>query len=452
MATQPNMTMTMAPAPAPSPLAKAADFDFQKEAGSMAGATGWSPSENAMASNQLSKLLASDSKLMTQARSMAARSSARRGLLNSSIGVEAGESAAIQSAVPIATQDAGTHARAEEFSANAANQFAMEGNRFGRESALTKYQGILAREAQERDQGWRTSESALDRTQQLTMQDRDLGFRSGESALDRGLQLDMQGRDQGWRTGERVSQQDFQAAQSVLDRNQQLRVQELQERGMDTRQATQIAAQERDAAANRAFSSEQAAVDRQFRGEQAGMDRTQQTNMQTQQQQFQAAQAGLDRQQQATLQQNSQEWQAAQNRLNQQFQMDFEKFRLPMNMMAGFSDRMQSFVTQVMSDPNLTPEARNGAIQNYYNYSQQTMGWMANFFGQPMPNMVNGGGNINPSLPPVPPPLDGVGPPAPATTAPAPAPTTGAPNVSTPGVGGGTTSVFTAEGNWQQRY
>lgn len=434
MATQPNMTMTMAPAPAPSPLAKAADFDFQKEAGPMAGAAGWSPSENAMASNQLSKLLASDSKLMTQARSMAARSSARRGLLNSSIGVEAGESAAIQSAVPIATQDAGTHARAEEFSANAANQFAMEGNRFGRESALTKYQGILAREAQERDQGWRTSESALDRTQQLTMQDRDLGFRSGESALDRGLQLDMQGRDQGWRTGERVSQQDFQAAQSVLDRNQQLRVQELQERGMDTRQATQIAAQERDAAANRAFSSEQ-----------AGLDRTQQTNMQTQQQQFQAAQAGLDRQQQATLQANSQEWQAAQSKLNQQFQMDFEKFRLPMNMMAGFSDRMQGFVTQVMSDPNLTPEARNGAIQNYYNYSQQTMGWMANFFGQPMPNMATGG-SINPtgqaSVPaPVTP--GQVGPTNPnPTPSPAPSPADALGGVPNVGIPGGGRSIF----------
>ena len=151
---------------------------------------------------------------------------------------------------------------------------------------------------------------------------------------------------------------------------------------MDARQAAQIAAQERDAAASRAFSSEQAAVDRQFRGDQAG----------------------LDRQQQLALQQNSQEWQAAQTRLNQQFQVDFEKFRLPMNMMAGFSDRMQGFVTQVMSDPNLTPEARDQAIRNYQAYSQQTMGWMSSFFGTPMPDM-SGGPTITPGSPTLPAPI-----------------------------------------------
>lgn len=303
-----------------SPLLKAADFDFQAEAGTMQGATGWSPSSSAMASNQLAKILSSDSKLMTQARANAGAASARRGLLNSSIGVEAGESAAIQSAVPLAQQDAGTYARAEEFSAAAANDFSRESNRYGRESALTKYQGLLARESQDRDQSWRSGESALDR-----------GFQSGERALDRGFQ-----------TSERQAGQDFQASE--------------RQAGMD------------------------------FQAGQAGMDRD-----------FRAAQAGLDRQQQATLQANSQEWQAAQTRLNEQFQMDFEKFRLPMNMMSSFTDRMQGYVTQIMSDPNLDPAAKDQAIRNYYSYSQQTMGWMSTFFGTAMPNMA-GGANVQPGL------------------------------------------------------
>lgn len=290
----------------PSPMLKAADFDFGKEAekaGATQAASTWTPSDNAMASSQLSKLLASDSKLMTQARSKAAAASSRRGLLNSSIGVEAGESAAIQSMVPIAQQDASTWGASEQFNAGAANDFARDSNAFGRNSALTKYQGILAQEAQSRDHAWRSGEATIDR--------------------------------------------DFQSNQSALDRN--------------------------------------------FRGAESALDRGFQERSQMSDQAFRAAQAGLDRTQQATLQQSQLEWQAAQQRLANQFQMDFEKFRLPMNMMSGFTERMQSFVTQIMSDPNMDAAAKDQAIKNYYAYSQQTMGWMSNFFGQSMPNMATGG-------------------------------------------------------------
>lgn len=315
-----------------SPMMAAADFDFTKEAskaGSGMTATAWTPSDNAMASHQLSKLLASDSKLMTQARGNAQAAAARRGLLNSSIAAEAGEAAAIQSALPIAQQDAGTWGRSEEFNASAANDFARDANAFGRNAALTKYQGVLAQEAQGRDQSWRSGEAALDRS-----------FQTGERTAAQAWQAAQAEAERGWRTGERLGSQDFSAGQSALDRQQQVAMQ---------------------------------------RDDQA----------------FRSAQAGLDRQQQVTLQQNSQEWQAAQQRLSQQFQMDFEKFRLPMNMMAGFQDRMQGFVTQIMSDPNLDAAAKDQAIKNYYAYSQQTMGWMSTFFGQSMPNMA-GGPSIQP--------------------------------------------------------
>lgn len=111
---------------------------------------------------------------------------------------------------------------------------------------------------------------------------------------------------------------------------------------------------------------------------------------------FQGEQNLLERQSRANLQTDSQNWQADQNKIAQQFQMDFEKFRLPMNMMSGFQERMQGFVTQVMSDPNMDAAAKDQAIKNYYAYSQQTMGWMSNFFGSSMPNMT-GGPNIQPA-------------------------------------------------------
>jgi hypothetical protein len=99
----------------------------------------------------------------------------------------------------------------------------------------------------------------------------------------------------------------------------------------------------------------------------------------------------LERENRTMLQINSQDFQATQNKLNQQFQMDFEKFRLPQNMMATFQERMQDYVTQVMRDPNMDAAAKDQAIKNYYAYSQQTMGWMSNYFGSAMPDMTTGG-------------------------------------------------------------
>ena len=61
-----------------------------------------------LVANQMSDLLQSDSPYLTAARTSAAQTAASRGLLNSSMAAGAGELAAIQSALPIAQQDANT--------------------------------------------------------------------------------------------------------------------------------------------------------------------------------------------------------------------------------------------------------------------------------------------------------------------------------------------------------
>ena len=62
--------------------------------------------EDTSVATRVAGLVQKDSPIMQQARAGAARSANRRGLLNSSIAVGAGEDAAIKSALPIASQDA----------------------------------------------------------------------------------------------------------------------------------------------------------------------------------------------------------------------------------------------------------------------------------------------------------------------------------------------------------
>ena len=80
----------VAPAPGTAPVPAAAPFD---------------PADASVAS-QLDKFLASDSPLLAAARTRAKQDANRRGLLNSSIAVQAGEAAALDVALPIASQQA----------------------------------------------------------------------------------------------------------------------------------------------------------------------------------------------------------------------------------------------------------------------------------------------------------------------------------------------------------
>jgi len=69
--------------------------------------TGAAPQEEASVSGELDKLLSDGSPLLENARTRAAQTANQRGLLNSSMAVQAGEQAAIETALPIASQDAG---------------------------------------------------------------------------------------------------------------------------------------------------------------------------------------------------------------------------------------------------------------------------------------------------------------------------------------------------------
>lgn len=78
-------------------------------------------SDKSTVQNQLAGITAQDSALNQLARTDANKQAARRGLLNSSIAVGAGQKAVLQSALPIAQQDANIYAGADAANAQFAN-------------------------------------------------------------------------------------------------------------------------------------------------------------------------------------------------------------------------------------------------------------------------------------------------------------------------------------------
>ena len=88
-------------------------------------ATPYTVAPEGLVEHRIKGLVAQDSPLMQQARELANVQSNSRGLLNSSIGVAAGQSAVIGAAAPIATADAGSINQAMTNTANAQNAAAQ---------------------------------------------------------------------------------------------------------------------------------------------------------------------------------------------------------------------------------------------------------------------------------------------------------------------------------------
>lgn len=82
----------------------------------------WTPDAKSTVGGQIADITTSGSPLMQQAEAAGLRQANKRGLLNSSMAVQAGQSALYSAALPIAQQDANTNAQAGQFNAGAANE------------------------------------------------------------------------------------------------------------------------------------------------------------------------------------------------------------------------------------------------------------------------------------------------------------------------------------------
>lgn len=237
-----------------------------------AGPTQMTVNQNSTTSGQLNNLLAGDSPYIAQARARAAQQSNARGLINSTMGAQAGEAAAINAAMPIAQSDASAYFNADQFNATNSNQFSRDENQFNRDDYM-----------QGQTRAFQGEQAGLDRGQQLTLQGNELGFsreqlaqQASQAGLDRGQQLTLQGNELGFNR-EQLAQQ---SAEAGLDRTQQ--------RDLQGQQLT--------------FEQEQMARQQQFAGIQAGLDREQQTTLQEGEQNFRGQQSAFDRDLQIDLQ------------------------------------------------------------------------------------------------------------------------------------------------------
>jgi len=138
-----------------------------------------SVSGDSLVQNQLDKVLAANGPLMKRARENAAMATAERGLNNSSIGVQAGEEAAISSALPIAQQDAGTYANMDITNLNAKNQFASSGVN----QAFNQLN-------QKNDHIFSAGENEKAREQQLLLQGNDQKFSAEQATIANDRQLE----------------------------------------------------------------------------------------------------------------------------------------------------------------------------------------------------------------------------------------------------------------------
>ena len=216
--------------PEPAPISYSAVAPPVAPSVAVASQERWNVTPQMTVQQQAANIIDADSPLMQQARSIALQQMNARGLVNSSMGIEAGQQAVLNSAVDIGKQDANTYASAGQFNAGQFNDL----SKFNTGQTNTWNTNALDRTQQTNErlgaQSWTSGEKALDRT-----------FNSGENALDRNLT-----------TTQNDANRTFTAGQSALDRN--------------------LTTTQNDA--NRTFTAGQSALDRGLTTTQKDLDRT----------------------------------------------------------------------------------------------------------------------------------------------------------------------------------
>jgi hypothetical protein len=202
---------------------------------------------------QVSSILSQDNPLMQRARALATQQMGQRGLINSSMAQGAGVAAMVDRALPIAQQDAQTYnqrALVNQDATNQANQFNV-----GQTNQMFQFgQDLAGRFGMQREQqSFQAGESALDRAQQTQLQTNQFSFQGTQADMDRSQQTRMQELQESGLDFRQAREIVSRESMAELDRDFQMRVQTLQESGMDFRQARDLALRESEGALDRDF-------------------------------------------------------------------------------------------------------------------------------------------------------------------------------------------------------
>jgi hypothetical protein len=335
---------------------------------------------------QVASILSQDSPVMQRARTLATQQMAQRGLVNSSMAAGAGVAAMADRAMQMGAQDAQTYSNrslANMEATNQGNQFNVAqtndmfrfgqdvASRYGLQTEAQRFQSAQAqmereqqKELQTRQFGFQGAQAGMDRSQQVSLLQAQQNFQSAQAQLERAQQEKMQS-----------SQFQFQRTENAVQRDLQLRMQELEQSGTDRRQAQEIASREaivrlEQAGVNNRFDRELALKSDSFNVEQINADRRL-----IQQNEYDLKKLGL--------------------------QINANTQNIPTAFAANISNTTMQGVGQILSDGNLTPEAKKGAIDNLVNYANSQIGWAEKFYATAIPP-ISLPGSLTPAPPPAP--------------------------------------------------
>lgn len=115
-------TVTAPAVPSPSTLNTTPSTVGAITAPTIAAPTNWNVTDDQTVEGRINKIINTDSPLIQQARTLALQQANAKGLSNTSMAVQAGENAAYNVALPIATADAATASKAAGYNADQVNQ------------------------------------------------------------------------------------------------------------------------------------------------------------------------------------------------------------------------------------------------------------------------------------------------------------------------------------------
>ena len=198
------------------------------------------------ANDQLNATLNQDGLLMRMAKTKGQQAAGSRGLMNSSIGIEASQRAMVDAAMPTSQQN----------------------TQFAQNKALNQQNADLTAQRDATQQQYNKENMATQFGYSTKLNDQQNTFTASQNALDRAQQVNLQN-----------DAQDFTASQSDLDRNQQIKLQQLQYQNqlgiLDARGQQELEQLQQQFKNQSALNTQQ----NQFTSSQNELDRQQQTNL-----------------------------------------------------------------------------------------------------------------------------------------------------------------------------
>ena len=335
--------------------------------------TGWGMNDDEIDSSaQVAKTLANGSPLINQVTQRSNAAFAGRGLLNSSMAVQAGNEAAITKALDLVNPTLDRKVNmltTDRNNASAMDRTVLQLNS-NKDLATMSEQGQSARQdrsiaanAAESAAGrtFQAGESALGRTQQSSMLAVQNDYDTAKSALDRAQQTAMADKGIGAQQALQHAQQAFTGAQSTLDRAQQTQLQTNQQGFTGTQAAADRTQQTTVQTAQQTFTSAQSALERAQQTAITDKSLGAQQALQAAQQGFQAAQSGLDRAQRGDLQANQQTFTGGQSAADRAQQTSIADKNIEANQAASTTARdFAATQATLIRDSNIAESLQTG--------------------------------------------------------------------------------------------